>query len=223
MQLIDKSFSNLKQRIKNIAIFIGIAYLYILCLMPIAELGVSGQKSNLRTQLEMIALTILLAGVYGLFLKLIWNKLPRVTFNAYISNHKKVITFTLIILYILVFIISGFIHTDKNASSIENLQQVAAFPSIFETVILAPIFEELVFRGLFFKIFFHDLTKKSNVILGVLISSLLFGLMHNPVLNLTVIPYFIAGLLLSLVYLSTQKLQYSIAIHMLNNLIAFIL
>jgi membrane protease YdiL (CAAX protease family) len=85
---------------------------------------------------------------------------------------------------------------------------------ILAVVIFAPIVEEMVFRYSFS-------TFIKNDIAFVIISSLVFGLMHSA--GLAIIVYFILGVFLSLIYLKTNRnvIASSIA-HILNNLFAVI-
>jgi len=81
-------------------------------------------------------------------------------------------------------------------------------------VIFAPIVEELVFRYSFS-------TFIKNQYAFVIISSLIFGLMHST--GIAIIVYFVLGLCLSLIYLKTNKnIISSIIVHILNNLFAIL-
>ena len=79
------------------------------------------------------------------------------------------------------------------------------------TAIAAPIVEETVMRGLILGRLFN------NSYLGVILSSLLFGLLHIPTNIGSWIIYGGMGLVLAVVYHKTQKLEYTIAIHFINN------
>ena len=84
-------------------------------------------------------------------------------------------------------------------------------------VIAAPILEELIFRG----IILDGLLKKYSSTKSILISSLLFGLVHlNPW-------QFVTGLIIGIfsgwVYYRTRSLSYSIIIHASANLSGFIM
>jgi uncharacterized protein len=88
--------------------------------------------------------------------------------------------------------------------------------SFIAIVIAAPILEELLFRG----IVLHGLLKRYSPVRSIIISSMLFGIVHlNP---WQFIPAFILGILSGWVYSRTGKLTLSILIHMVNNLMAFI-
>lgn len=98
----------------------------------------------------------------------------------------------------------------------------APWTALISLGFVAPIFEELLFRKMLFGMFFKSLEKQSTLIMGILLSSSLFALAHNPAFEITTIPYFLAGIILSLLYVTTGKLRYSIMIHAINNIIGLI-
>ncbi|EAD4818014.1 CPBP family intramembrane metalloprotease, partial [Listeria monocytogenes] len=89
------------------------------------------------------------------------------------------------------------------------------------SALLTAVTEELYFRYLFFSIS----SKKSIRIIILFISSLLFGMAHywstNSIEQL--IPYFIAGLFLGLIYLFSKNIWYTVIIHVINNFYAVVL
>jgi membrane protease YdiL (CAAX protease family) len=88
--------------------------------------------------------------------------------------------------------------------------------SFITIVIAAPILEELIFRG----IILNGLLKSYSPLKSIIISSLLFGLVHlNP---WQFIGASIIGILTGWVYFKTNKLTLSIIIHMTNNFLAFL-
>lgn len=93
------------------------------------------------------------------------------------------------------------------------LEQLGMSPLLLVvlTAIAAPIVEETVMRGLILGRLFN------NSYLGVILSSLLFGLLHIPTNIGSWIIYGGMGLVLAVVYHKTQKLEYTIAIHFINN------
>lgn len=87
--------------------------------------------------------------------------------------------------------------------------------SFIAIVVAAPILEELVFRG----IILDGLLKRYSPIKSILISSILFGVVHlNP---WQFIAALIIGIFSGWVYYETKKLTLSILIHFVNNLFAF--
>lgn len=94
---------------------------------------------------------------------------------------------------------------------------------IFEInlIIIAPIAEELIFRGMFFNTFFTKSTT-FNFWIGSIINGFLFGYIHAG-LSIQISSYWIMGIVFSLVYLYTKDIKYSILTHIFNNALAAVL
>ena len=85
--------------------------------------------------------------------------------------------------------------------------------TFISVVILAPIFEELIFRGMILQVL-----SKYNKVFAILVTSLLFGLLH---LNMTqAVPAFFMSLILCYMCLKTDSLLVTILAHAGNNLLA---
>jgi membrane protease YdiL (CAAX protease family) len=86
------------------------------------------------------------------------------------------------------------------------------------TCLIAPLAEELFFRGLLFPV----LRSRTGVVWGVVLTGALFSLVHalgSPALSLVVL--FVLGAGLCLLYLRTGSLLPCIGLHALNNSISF--
>lgn len=88
------------------------------------------------------------------------------------------------------------------------------FYDLLSILLIAPIVEELLFR----KFLLGKLIEKNKTFISILISSLCFSLIHIETPN-NLIPTFIGGILLGLIYLKTKQIGYSIVLHFLFNLI----
>ncbi len=106
------------------------------------------------------------------------------------------------------------ISNTTNQAAIENAH-MNPFVLITVTVIMAPIVEELIFRGLLMGRVFN-----LDSIVGLILSSLLFGLVHTPNSIGVWIVYAGMGFALGTGYRKFQKLEYCIIAHMINNSIA---
>lgn len=84
-------------------------------------------------------------------------------------------------------------------------------------VILSPIIEELLFRGIFLRRFNKEL---DNVTLAILISSILFGLCHGFGGILGAILF---GICVSILYIKSGNILVPIFAHFFNNVISFII
>lgn len=87
--------------------------------------------------------------------------------------------------------------------------------TLVTTVLLAPIFEELLCRG----VVFSSLRSRYGVVVAWLVSSLFFGILHLQPAQ--AIPAFIIGLVFCFIYIMTDSLWSSMILHAANNLIAF--
>ena len=83
-------------------------------------------------------------------------------------------------------------------------------------VVLSPIIEELLFRGIFLRRF----NKELNVTLAILITSVLFGLCHNFGGILGAILF---GICVAILYIKSKNILVPIFAHFLNNLLSFLL
>ena len=106
------------------------------------------------------------------------------------------------------------VSNSTNQATIENIH-MNPFVLITFTVIMAPIVEELVFRGILMGRVFNP-----DSIVGLILSSLLFGLAHMPNSIGVWIVYAGMGFVLGIAYRKCQKLEYCIMAHMINNSIA---
>lgn len=98
-----------------------------------------------------------------------------------------------------------------------ELGSLTGLTGFITTVIAAPIFEELIFRG----IILDGLLKRYSPLKSILFSSFLFGIVHlNP---WQFVSAMIIGCLSGWVYYRTKNLIYSIFIHMVNNFFPFLL
>jgi len=88
-------------------------------------------------------------------------------------------------------------------------------PAFFTAVILAPILEELIFRG----IVLEGFLKNYSPVKAILLTNLLFGFAHlNP---WQFVGAFLMGILISWVYFKTRNLLLPVLMHFLNNLLSF--
>lgn len=85
-------------------------------------------------------------------------------------------------------------------------------------VVVAPIVEELLFRGMF--LFQGD--RLDTTWVRVTISAVLFGLIHNPSDIYTAYTYIGMGLMFSYAAKRTQSVESAIIYHFLNNLVGFL-
>ena len=97
-------------------------------------------------------------------------------------------------------------------------QQINQLPfwNLAYSVLFAPVIEELIFRGIFLNYFFRSNRRWVNVF-GVLVSGLIFGMMHVGSFSPTLLMYSALGWVLGFTYLHFKDIRYNIALHFMNN------
>ncbi len=105
---------------------------------------------------------------------------------------------------------SGFEHFDVSSKT-PGITPIAVSLAILSLVVIAPIVEEIVFRGYLF----GALAGRLGILGSALITALLFGAVHgDPVL----FPSLVAiGFIAALAYAATGNLWVAIILHALNN------
>jgi membrane protease YdiL (CAAX protease family) len=88
---------------------------------------------------------------------------------------------------------------------------------ILTTVVMAPVFEEMLFRGLILE----SIRQKRNSTYAVMVSALMFGLVHAPILP-QMLNAFVMGVMLGYVYVLTGSLVSVIIIHAVNNALSYL-
>lgn len=83
-------------------------------------------------------------------------------------------------------------------------------------VVLNPIAEELIFRGVVMNLFF----KNDAFWLPIILSGLLFTLEHSSTTFISYLIYFYLGAVFAFIYRKTGNITNTICLHALNNLIA---
>lgn len=154
-------------------------------------------------------------------------------FNS-IDDSKKMNLLKSVLISVVVFVIS--LYLDKiisvivynvfgNVNSInDNAIKTAKAVSIYrniDSVFVAPIFEEIVFRQILFG-YLYDLHSGCNkyirFITATIVSSIVFGSIHNGVFHPYMLYYVTSGIILSSLYVYTKRLSSPIIVHILHNL-----
>ena len=158
-------------------------------------------------------------------------------FNS-IDDSKKMNLLKSVLISIVVFIISynfdkiisiiiynGFGNVKSiNDSVIKASEKVSIF-TYFEVSFAGPILEEIVYRQLLFG-YLYDLHSGCNkyirFITASIVSSIVFGSIHNGVFHPYMLYYVTTSIILSCLYVYTKRLSSPIIVHILINLIPYL-
>lgn len=158
-------------------------------------------------------------------------------FNS-IDASKKMNLLKSVLISVVVFVISFYLdkiisvivyNVFGNVNSInDNAIKTAKAVSIYrniDSVFVAPIFEEIVFRQILFG-YLYDLHSGCNkyirFITATIVSSIVFGSIHNGVFHPYMLYYVTSGIILSSLYVYTKRLSSPIIVHILINLIPYL-
>ncbi|MCR8968228.1 CPBP family intramembrane glutamic endopeptidase [Streptococcus zalophi] len=108
--------------------------------------------------------------------------------------------------------------TDNQQIILDLISRVPMVIMFVMIVIGAPIMEELLFRK-----FLPHYLFKNRPTLGLIVGGILFALFHMPTNLGSFIIYGLMSTVLTFVVYKTKRIEYSIILHFLNNLIAFLL
>lgn len=168
-----------------------------------------------------VPIYVLLAGIFT-FVTYKWYKTGTVTIEKTVLNKYVWVP---VLVWALVIVAENFLPNDPsvNQQMVEELTHNQPLFSFFMVVVFAPLTEELTFRGMLARYVFPQQDNVKQTVLFLLVSSIIFALVHLPGTPLQFLVYASLGFSLGLAYISRGGLAYSIALHALNNLIAFLM
>lgn len=206
--------------LKNIGWFVlaFLSFLFIYGFIQALPLIALGSGASI---VGVLPLYILLAGAYC-YLVYKWYKMSSVTigttgFNRYIWLPALV--------WALVIVAQFFLPNDPSVSQqmAEQLTHNHPLFSFFMVVVFAPLTEELTFRGMLARFVFPQQDNLKQTALFLLVSTVIFALVHFPTSPQQFLVYSALGFSMGLAYISKGGLAYSMGLHALNNLISFVM
>ncbi len=137
-------------------------------------------------------------------------KKHRIKVNKYnlIDNYPKIYLFISIPLFLnsLILLINN-----------QKIPTINIYIALFGSVIIGPILEELVFRYLIY----NNLNKFNKKNTSIILSSLIFALVHNGFIN--IVYAFIIGTILTIIYSKNKNIKEVIILHMVANFMSLLI
>ncbi|WP_282137283.1 CPBP family intramembrane glutamic endopeptidase [Rossellomorea aquimaris] len=196
--------------------------LVIGCIKFVVKPLYSGWLDNELYAGTLMGLTIaiiLLSGVYLIALRpkqLSWSEVGVKAFN--VKDWKIIIIYSVILLVgaVIIVVLTSFIGNSWENSKTEAMQQNATFFTILlafiSAAIISPIYEEIFYRGFLYR----WLRTRIGLTGALLLSSLIFTIIHIPTYNVMPVNFF-SGILFALAYERTNSIWPSVLIHGLTN------
>ena len=206
--------------LKNIGWFTLAFLSFLMVYSFIQGVGLAAMKMG-APEYVFVPVYVLLAGIFT-FVTYKWYKTGTVTIEKTALN--KYIWLPALV-WALVIVAENFLPNDPsvNQQLLEELTHNQPLFSFFMVVVFAPLTEELTFRGMLARYVFPQQDNVKQTVLFLLVSTVLFALVHFPTTPQQFLVYGSLGLSLGLAYISKGGLAYSIALHALNNLIGFLM
>lgn len=213
--------------IKTLFISIIVSDLFIVLCTPILDLlnnEISQTFISIIQKSILLVLYYRLAKDYGISIKESFQKLKIKVKDmiAYSSLGCELISFIFILLLILVFLLTIItvlfkIPIPKQSYIVENTSIVwfSFIIMILRVCIIAPIFEEIIFRG-----FIYNIMNKQGEMIAIFFTSLLFAVMHG--INWEFLNKFIGSILLINVTIHYKNLIPAIIMHSMINFISIL-
>ncbi|PIE93062.1 CPBP family intramembrane metalloprotease [Bacillus fungorum] len=164
---------------------------------------------------SVVAIVLLAYKPVLYFIKSIWD----------VSVLKNGKTYLYLLIGFIIIALSQYLmlHVFSFESAAEQKEQLGSFRIqnsiqsiiyVLSVAIITPVKEEILFRGILYRF----LEKKYNFLVGIIISSFIFGILHGGLLMTATI----MGMVLAMLYKKTQSIIPSIILHIVWNLLVSI-
>ncbi|KRL44588.1 hypothetical protein FD29_GL002153 [Companilactobacillus mindensis DSM 14500] len=164
--------------------------------------------------------TIILLLISATIIFAVFKKVQKFSTPKFTKSTWIIIVVALLLTFLINFITVPFMKSsNENVEALKLVGNNNMFILIAFTIFVAPILEEIIFRGIFMNWFFVN-----NPLLSVLFSGLIFGYVHAPFNADTdwiyALSKILLGIVLAAVYYRTKNIKADISVHFLNNFLA---
>lgn len=179
---------------------------------------------SLKLGASPYAVTLLYVALAGVYVYVIYKWYQKAPVHIEKSGFNRFIWLPALV-WFLSLVVQFFLPDDPSVNQQIATDLTLSQPlfSFFAVVIFAPLTEELIFRGMLARYLFPKQDNSKQTLLFLLVSSVLFALIHSPGTLQQFLVYASLGLSLGLAYVSRKGLIYSISLHALNNLVSFLM
>ena len=184
----------------------------------------SGAVEALNLGASPYATTLLYVALAGVYVYVIYKWYQKAPVHIEKSGFNRFIWLPALV-WFLSLVVQFFLPNDPSVNQQIAIDLTLSQPlfSFFAVVIFAPLTEELIFRGMLARYLFPKQDNSKQTLLFLLVSSVLFALIHSPGTLQQFLVYASLGFSLGLAYISRKGLVYSISLHALNNLVSFLM
>ena len=202
----------------------GWFFLAFLSFLFIYGIVLSMAVEALKLGASAYAVTLLYVALAGVYVYYVYKWYRKTPVSIAVSGFNRFIWLPALVWFLSI-VVQFFLPNDPsvNQQTATDLTLTQPLFSFFATVIFAPLTEELIFRGMLARYLFPKQNNSKQTLIFLLVSSLLFALIHFPGDVQQFLVYASLGFSLGLAYISRKGLVYSISLHALNNLVGFLM
>ena len=184
----------------------------------------SGAVEALKLGASPYATTLLYVALAGVYVYCVYKWYQKSPVSIAVSGFNRFIWLPALV-WFLSLVVQLFLPNDPsvNQQTATDLTLTQPLFSFFAINIFAPLTEELIFRGMLARYLFPKQDNSKQTLLFLMVTSVLFALIHSPGTLQQFLVYASLGFSLGLAYVSRKGLLYSISLHALNNLVSFLM
>lgn len=211
----NKCYPNIRQGIGILVLFIFLSMVFGL----LTSLGDIVNNQFLKDITLLVSYTLAAGGTAIIIVRMKKTENPDIPVFMNNTPRIKTVVATLIMTLAVIIITEPLAKIIPMPESIKNLFETMFRPTLsafLTAVIVAPVLEEMIFRGIILEGFLRNYSPVKSILLV----SLLFGVAHLNIWQF--IGAFVIGAFISWVYWKTRSLGLSIAVHMMNNLVGYL-
>jgi hypothetical protein len=207
-------YPNIQQAIGILLIFIFLSMIF----GYFASLSFFTANPQLQSLALLFSYTFAAGGTVLVIIRMKKVQHPELSAFLNYSQKLKTIFITLILTLSVIVIIEPITNLipipDTYKSLFEELFK-PTIPAFLTAVIIAPVLEEMIFRGIILEGFLRNYSPAKSILLA----SLLFGLAHLNIWQF--IGAFLIGVFISWIYWKTRSIGLAIGIHITNNFVSY--
>lgn len=212
------------QIVNAIVIFIGVFFVQQITIFP---LTMTAHAEYIFPKLLLSAITFI---SQGFLIVILYIKLYKGSDLKKLFTTKLMINILLVLIAALAIQISttylqdvNILSDTQNQKELSDIYMKNPVGLMIETILFAPLLEELIFRGFFYH-GWVSMCGRNIVILtmGILIDSTVFAYLHTGLFSINATPYFMVGILFSVAYIKSGRIEIPMLGHIFLNLLAFV-
>ena len=205
----------MKRFFKSVGLTTMFVFVFALCMLVVGDLVAIGMPTLSADVSFMLLYFTSMIAVYGatILIEKVAFKRVATVYNSRGGFDPVAILFGVV----LIFAISVILLPLEEILSPDTRTFPDGFCTLLTVVLLAPIFEEMIFRARLYNI----LSRNTSPLMSASLSAIAFGVVHlEPIV---VIEALLVGVVLSYFYLSKRSIITPIILHIFNNAIAYAL